>query len=160
MRIHFNNSGFPILLFGIIICFFACKEEEEKKILIGTWNGLQWTVNGNPSDYDPLQASFTFQENGKYSFTYSGNTERGDYFLSNNELFTTPEDGIKMMVKLPRITRDTLVMDMNRGGQAENWYWSDKTNISLKFPAPLFTCIHLFGTGLIHSDRFGTKSVI
>ncbi|HJW29557.1 MAG TPA: hypothetical protein VJ508_09950, partial [Saprospiraceae bacterium] len=54
-----------------------------------------------------------------YTFTYADHAEKGNYFVSNHQLFTTPEGGIKMMVKVIRLTADTMVFDMNRGGQAE-----------------------------------------
>ena len=58
-------------------------------------------------------------EKGKYSFDYAGSGESGKYHISNNELFTTPDGGIQMMVKIEKLTTDTLVMQMNRGGTAE-----------------------------------------
>ena len=45
--------------------------------------------------------------------------ENGKYYITNNELYTTPDGGTKMMVKITKLTQDSLVFDMNRGGQAE-----------------------------------------
>ena len=40
-------------------------------------------------------------------------------YVANNQLFTTPEGGNRMMVKIIRLDQDTLVFDMNRSGQSE-----------------------------------------
>jgi hypothetical protein len=45
--------------------------------------------------------------------------EKGTYYINGNELFTTPDGGTKMMVKLDKLTTDSLVMHMNRGGTSE-----------------------------------------
>jgi len=115
MNNYLKSSG----LVCLVMILFSCLDTKDKQLLVGEWNGAEWLVNGSPAGYDPGNASFTFGDDGKYSFTYSGNTESGKYFLSNNELFTTPEGGIKMMVKVAKLTQDTLIMDMNRGGQPE-----------------------------------------
>jgi Lipocalin-like domain len=88
-------------------------------MILGKWKGIEWLVDGHPSSHTPGEAVFTFNEDGLYTFEYSGNVENGKYYVNNNELFTTPDGGIKMMVKIPKLTQDTLIFDMNRGGQAE-----------------------------------------
>lgn len=88
-------------------------------MIIGKWTGVEWMAGTRESPNIPSKAVFTFNEDGSYTFDYAGNIEKGKYFVSGDELFTTPDGGIKMMVKIPRITADTLIFDMNRGGQAE-----------------------------------------
>lgn len=88
-------------------------------MIVGKWSGIEWLVNGTPSDHTPGDAIFTFMDDGLYTFDYGGNIEKGKYYVTSGELFTTPDGGIKMMVKIPKITADTLVFDMNRGGQSE-----------------------------------------
>lgn len=91
----------------------------DNKEIFGHWSGIEWLADGSPSSYDPQDASFTFSEDGDYTFQYGSNTEKGKYSFSNNQLFTTPDGGIRMMVKVIRMENDTLVFDMNRGGVAE-----------------------------------------
>lgn len=110
----------PIFLSALAIVFlFSCLDTKDQKLLVGKWTGTEWLVNNAPASYNPENASFIFGDDARYSFTYAGSTESGKYFLSNNELFTTPEGGIKMMVKVVKLNDDTLVIDMNRGGQPE-----------------------------------------
>jgi len=107
------------LLFILGLPILSCSDKESKKLIIGQWVGTSWTVNERSSNYNPAEATFTFNDDGQYTFEYGATKEAGKYFISNGELFTTPEGGIKMMVKVPRLTQDTMVFDMNRGGQAE-----------------------------------------
>ena len=112
-----HRSTFIVLAFCIFS--YSCKESENKNLIIGHWTGTEWLVEGHPSTHTPEEAIFTFDTTGNYSFEYAGNIEKGAYYVNNNQLFTTPEGGIKMMVKIPMLTQDTLIFDMNRGGQAE-----------------------------------------
>ena len=102
-----------------IMLFVSCSNTEKNKLLYGSWTGAEWLVEGKPSSHSPQDAVFTFDETGHYTFTYNDNVEKGTYYTNNNQLFTTPDGGIKMMVKIPKLTQDTLIFDMNRGGQAE-----------------------------------------
>jgi len=98
----------------------SCDNSKDKELIIGHWTGVEWLEEGTPSPiYTPADASFQFETTGDYSFTYAGNTEQGKYYVSNHELFTTPEGGIKMMVKVIKLDQDTLRFDMNRGGKSE-----------------------------------------
>ncbi len=101
-----------------LILLTACNKLDEK-LIHGEWTGAEWLVEGQTADYDATSALFTFDEKGKYSFNYAGSGETGKYHVSGNELFTTPEGGIQMMVKIEKLTTDSLVMQMNRGGTAE-----------------------------------------
>lgn len=102
-----------------MILLASCNGKIDEKLIHGQWKGAEWLIEGQTGDYDATSASFTFDENGKYAFDYAGSGESGKYHISNNELFTTPDGGIQMMVKIEKLTADTLVMQMNRGGTAE-----------------------------------------
>jgi hypothetical protein len=111
-----------LILFFVILTstlFFSCGDSKQKDILVGHWTGVEWLEEGKPSIYNPGDASFQFEAGHEYSFTYAGNTENGEYFISNNQLFTTPKGGVKMMVKIIKLDQDTLRFDMNRGGTSE-----------------------------------------
>jgi hypothetical protein len=107
------------LAFSMAIFFSSCFDSIDKKMVIGQWNGVEWIVEGQSSQIDATSASFVFKDDGTYTYTYADATESGKYFISGNELFTTPEGGIKMMVRIEKITPDSLVFNMNRGGTAE-----------------------------------------
>ena len=103
----------------LISLSISCNDGKNKQLIIGQWSAISWNVAGSPSDYDIATTSFTFGDDGNYIFSYAGNEEKGKYFITNSQLYTTPEGGMKMMVKVPVLTQDSMVMDMNRGGQSE-----------------------------------------
>lgn len=109
------------LLLSLLIaaCLSACTESRNSKLIVGNWAAMQWLVEGNPSVYDIRNTAFSFDSTGHYTFTNGGNTEKGTYKLENDMLFTTPSNEKEMMVKIEKLTSDSLVFDMNRGGQAE-----------------------------------------
>ena len=107
----------PVVI--LFIALLSCTERIDKKLLPGEWKGAQWIVEGLGSQIDASTAVFVFQENGQYTYSYNDAVEKGKYFLTNGELYTTPDGGTKMMVKIEKLTQDSLVFNMNRGGQAE-----------------------------------------
>lgn len=107
----------PIILCNLFL--LSCGESKQKELIVGHWTGVEWLEEGKPSLYTPGDASFQFEAGHDYSFTYAGNTEQGQYYVSNGELYTTPDGGVKMMVKIVKLDQDTLRFDMNRGGTSE-----------------------------------------
>jgi hypothetical protein len=107
--------------FIIVITFIlaSCNNSENEKLLIGSWSGAEWLVEGKPSGKNALQTEFTFADDGKYTYNYVGNIEKGTYKVEKDNLFTKPEGGLEMMVKIGKLTADTLVFDMSRGGRPE-----------------------------------------
>ena len=114
------KSFFPATIIIMATLLLSCDNSKDKELIIGHWTGVEWLEQGAPSRlYTPGDASFQFETSGDYSFTYADNTEQGRYFVSNHQLFTTPEGGVKMMVKIIKLDQDTLRFDMNRGGTSE-----------------------------------------
>ena len=113
-----KSTFIPIIICSIFL--FSCGGSKQKDLIVGHWTGVEWLEEGKPSTIlNPADASFQFDAGDTYSFTYAGNTEKGKYFVSNHELFTTPDGGVKMMVKIIKLDQDTLRFDMNRGGTSE-----------------------------------------
>lgn len=109
-----------LLVFATLsISLFACQQAIDKKMLLGEWKGAQWLIEGQTADYDATSTFFSFQDVGTYTYRYTDMEEKGTYYINANELFTTPDGGIKMMVKIEKLTSDSLVMNMNRGGTSE-----------------------------------------
>ncbi len=113
------NSRIATLTIFTFLFLVSCDDDKQNKLIVGHWTGVEWLEEGAPSIYTPADASFQFDSTGNYGFTYAGNTENGKYYVRNHQLFTTPEGGIKMMVKVIKLDQDTLRFDMNRGGKAE-----------------------------------------
>lgn len=108
-----------LAFFIILLLVSSCGNPENDKLLLGKWHGAEWLIENKPSDYDVQNTFFVFDSTGHYTFDYSGNHEKGTYKLENEMLFTTPENEKEMMVKIALKTKDSLVFEMNRGGQSE-----------------------------------------
>ena len=114
-----QKNLFLLILFTATL-LISCGGSKQKDIIVGHWTGVEWLEEGKPSSIlNPADAVFQFDAGDTYSFTYAGNTEKGKYYVSNHELFTTPDGGVKMMVRIIKLDQDTLRFDMNRGGTSE-----------------------------------------
>lgn len=111
-----KHTGFLSLL---MLFFLSCGPTADKALLHGQWKGAEWVVANQPGTIDASLVSFSFGTDGRYTYTYNEAVEQGDYFVSNNELYTTPDGGTKMMVKIEKLTADSLIFRMNRGGTSE-----------------------------------------
>jgi hypothetical protein len=97
----------------------SCKLSQNEKLLPGTWTGVEWLIEGRPAGYNVANTAFQFNADGTYAYLYGDAQENGAYFVTGQELYTTPEGGEKMMVRIKKLTTDTLVFEMNRGGTLE-----------------------------------------
>ena len=101
-----------------ICLLLACSNPEKQKI-IGDWVGVEWVANEKPTILSEENTFFHFDQNGKYNMKFAGNAEEGTYVVRNDKLFTTPYEQQEIMVRIAKLTEDSLVFDMNRGSQAE-----------------------------------------
>lgn len=103
-----------------LIVLLSCESNTvHNKLIIGNWSGTEWLINGQPSDRKTETTAFSFDDKGGYSFDYDGTKQEGTYKVENDMLFTTPKGSTEIMVKITKLTKDSLVFDMNRGGQPE-----------------------------------------
>ena len=120
-QLSIEMSTFRKFLFIAVlsISIFSCGDTTNNKLIIGSWQASEWLVRGEPSESNSNGTSFTFNDKGEYTFTHSGNIEKGTYKVENDMLFTTPDKENEMMVKIDKLTKDSLVFGMNRGGVEE-----------------------------------------
>ncbi|RYY39775.1 MAG: hypothetical protein EOO08_08875 [Chitinophagaceae bacterium] len=111
-----RNLLLPLLA---ILLFAACTTTENAKKIAGHWHGASWTSNGQPIGQDASSISFSFNEDGTYSYVNAGERENGLYRVDADNVYTRPEGREEIMVKIARVTKDSLVFDMNRAGSAE-----------------------------------------
>ena len=106
-----------LLLVVVLLLSASCTNNENNKMIMGNWKGVEWL--GSTSNLDAKKASFTFDDKGNYSFVYDNNKEEGTYKVENDMLFTKPANQQEIMVKIVKLTKDSLTFIMNRSGQAE-----------------------------------------
>ena len=108
-----------IILFFLSTVFFSCADNKNGQLIIGHWSGVAWNVDGKPSGHHAARTFFQFDDKENYKFEYDGHMEKGTYKVENDMLFTRPDGEQEMMVKILKLTKDSLVFGMNRGGDAE-----------------------------------------
>ena len=113
-----SNSTVKILPFLLLI--LSCNNSENSKLIVGNWYGSNWLIDGKPSDLKVQSTYFTFNDKGDYTYEYAGNKEAGKYKVENDMLFTTPANQQEIMVKITKLTKDSLIFEMNRGGRPES----------------------------------------
>ena len=107
----------PLLITAVILG--SCSPSRNDRMIEGQWFGVDWTIDGQPAGYNAARVAFQFNPDGTYTYAYQDLEESGTYFITGQELYTTPDGGTKIMVKIKSITQDTLQFEMNRGGQLE-----------------------------------------
>ena len=113
---------FTLIVSTIIIsCIVSscAHDSHNKELIVGKWKASEWLVKDAPSDYVIANTGFNFDKSGTYVFTYDGTDEKGTYIVKEDKLYTTPYEQQEIMVKINKLTTDSLVFEMNRGGQKE-----------------------------------------
>ncbi|HAN65107.1 MAG TPA: hypothetical protein DCQ34_01915 [Chitinophagaceae bacterium] len=97
----------------------ACGDTTNNTLIVGKWQAVSWTAGDQPSGNNATGTSFQFDSTGHYIFDYGATRQKGTYKVENNMLFTKAEGQQEIMVLIEKLTNDSLVFNMNRGGQAE-----------------------------------------
>jgi hypothetical protein len=109
---------FRFLIFSAFLFIASCAFPTANTPL-GEWKGSQWLVKGQDSGRKAEAVEFTFNEDGQYSAVYGSQEEEGTYRVEDNKLFTKSEGLEKMVQYYLSEGKDTLILDMNRGGTME-----------------------------------------
>lgn len=108
-----------ILFIAFSLFVLANCANEKQEALIGNWQAIGWTVDGEESKRDISSIKFEFKLDGNYNANWGLQSEKGTYEVKGDKLYTTGEGQIKKMVKFSISNMDTVVMDMNRVGTPE-----------------------------------------
>lgn len=106
-------------LLAVLLLLFACGDSKYKQLIIGNWAGSEWLINGKSAGAGAKSTAFSFTDKGEYTFENDGNVQKGTYKVEKDKLYTTPLNQQEIMVRIAKLTQDSLVFDMNRGGQSE-----------------------------------------
>lgn len=108
------------IMFFCIISMMACQNSQlDESLLIGKWKAVSWDVEGQQKGRDASSVRFEFQENKTYQAQYGTQQEQGTYYIMNGKLYTTEEGKAQKNVLLSTLTKDSIVMQMNRMGTLE-----------------------------------------
>jgi hypothetical protein len=86
----------------------------------GEWGGYKWTA-GQEGERDASQVRFRFEEDA-YQAAFGNQEEQGSFRIEGDKLYTRAGGQQEMMVKIARLSGDTLEFEMNRGGIPERLY--------------------------------------
>ena len=115
-----TNLLYKIIPF--ILLLISCNNaetENNQKMIIGNWSVSEWLIEGKASNRVSTNPAFSFDDKGNYHFDYAATKEQGTYKIENDMLYTTAAKKLEIMVKITKLTKDSLVIDMNNNGQAE-----------------------------------------
>jgi len=104
-------------LFSLLI-FFSCNDGLDKSSLYGSWKTVDWYQEDSGNRIQQ-KMDFDFSEDGRYVVDYGSQNEKGDWWVRGNFLHTREDDQMEKKVHISSIMKDTMRMDMNRGGILE-----------------------------------------
>ena len=110
----------PVLVFALAIMLSPCANDDERyKAIKGEWNAAEWLVTGKPSNKNIQDIRFHFNEDNTYRSQLGASAEKGTFRIQGDYLYTKAENRLEIMVKIRKLTNDSLVLDMNNSGQEE-----------------------------------------
>ncbi|HHM21221.1 MAG TPA: hypothetical protein ENJ20_04265 [Bacteroidetes bacterium] len=101
------------------VFLFGCQSENDNQKIVGHWQGISWSVKGQPSGRDAGTVHFEFNADDTYSASFGAQKEEGKFRLVKSNLYTTAKEQSEKMVQVALPSPDTLIMDMNRAGTLE-----------------------------------------
>lgn len=108
------------LLIMLIFTSIACQKTNDKNpALLGVWQGKNWEIAGKPNIENVESVRFTFAADGTYSAVFGQQGEQGTWRTEKDKLYTHAQGKQEIMVKVLKADAQTLIFDMNRGGQKE-----------------------------------------
>jgi hypothetical protein len=107
------------LIFSLALWIQSCDLMYPSKKLIGAWDCVAWTIEGKPGTYDIARTNFKFKELDLYEATISGHQEKGAFYVEGDKLLTTAEGAEQVVTQIAKISVDTLILNLNRSGVAE-----------------------------------------
>ncbi|CAN5724966.1 hypothetical protein BH11BAC4_BH11BAC4_27020 [soil metagenome] len=109
-------------LIGFIFFLSSCSgDTKNNKLIVGNWVGLTWSPGEKSFPLNEDNTHFSFDDRGNYNFQFMEHAEAGTYKVEHDMLFTKPEkQEQEIMVKIIKLTKDSMVFDMSRSGAAES----------------------------------------
>lgn len=116
-RLEFTVAKYVILL---VILFVSCQSNNYQETdLHGNWKVVNWEIASTGQERSN-QMDMSYAADGSYTVDYGSEKEVGKYWIANDFLHTTETGQAEKKVKILDLNRDTLSIQMNRGGELEN----------------------------------------
>jgi len=114
-----NANYRPFLYFGIVLVLLSsCSSSLDVSLLNGEWKVAAWKVVSSGKAISQ-KMDFNFNADKTYVIDYGSQKETGTFYLSGQHLHTKENGGIEKSVRIKHLTRDSMILDMNRAGSLE-----------------------------------------
>ncbi len=107
-----------IFTLGLLLLVGCAKDLGYQQAIQGTWQAVKWTVESQVETRDAANVNFTFSNND-YKAKLGKRDEAGIFRVDGDKLYTQAEGQQEIMVKIEKLTADSMVFEMNRGGTKE-----------------------------------------
>lgn len=102
----------------LVFCFANCTQDLGYQTKIqGTWQVTHWDI-GQGKTRPVSDVNFSFQGTD-YNAQLGQRNEAGKFRIENDKLYTHADGQQEIMVKIQKLTADSMVFEMNRGGNPE-----------------------------------------
>ncbi len=109
-----------VIIFAIALIFTtSCSNAESYDKIVGNWKGTSWINSTSEIDKANNNVFFEFKSNKFYSSQLGVRKDSGEYLISRDMLYVTPFDKLEFGVKIMKLTKDSLVFEMNLAGDEE-----------------------------------------
>ncbi len=106
-----------LLLAFFSFCFANCGNDLGYQAGIqGKWQATHWATTSGERPVDNVNFDFHGET---YNAKLGLKDETGSFRIDSDKLYTTAEGQQEIMVKIMKLTPDSLVFEMNRGGTQE-----------------------------------------
>jgi hypothetical protein len=112
-----KSSTFLILTI-IAVFLFSCTDSFDESLLHGDWKTTDWYILDTNQKINN-QMDFSFDADRRYTIDYGTEKEMGKYWIAVDYLHTVEDGKAEKKVRIVNLNADTLLMEMNRGGQLE-----------------------------------------
>jgi len=102
----------------LMITISSCADKYSETDMHGDWKVSEWKKESSGKIISN-KMDMNFNPDGQYSIDYGSKKESGKYWIKGEYLHTVAEGKSEMSVKILNLNSDSLVMQMNRGGEME-----------------------------------------
>lgn len=96
----------------------SCGSSLDGDLLLGSWKVSDWEIRETGQKIS-RQMDFTFKADKRYEVDYGSQKEVGGYYLMGQSLITMEDGQTEKSVWVQKLTKDSLVFEMNRAGSIE-----------------------------------------
>jgi len=107
-----------LIICSLLLLASACNSLYDATLLHGNWKVSSWKVVSSGQAINQ-KMDFNFNPDESYHIDYGSQKEEGRFYIAGEYLHTKEHQGIEKSVLIQKLTKDSLVLNMNRAGSLE-----------------------------------------